>query len=355
MDSRERILAAINIKEPDRVPLFLEVVPELEQKLYKQYGLKGNELLTFLGNDIVSCSLGVANLWSKIYKDENEVDEWGFRWQSVKHNHGIYSEIIYRPLEKASFGDLKSYKIPYPEDEKRYSEVISMRERFGEKYAIMVDLSCTIFELSWYLRGMDNLLMDMVTNKSFVNLLMNKILEFYIPAAKKLAGIGVDIIWIGDDVGMQTGMIISPEMFREFLKERYRLLIDEIKRTNKDVKVAFHSDGYITPIISDLIEVGVDILNPVQPKCMDPAEIKDKFGKSLCFMGTIDEQKTLPFGTIDDLKKEILERITKVGYNGGLILGPTHNVQNDTSIEKVECFFNYAKETGKYPIKVKNL
>jgi len=353
MNSKERVLTSIEIEMPDRVPLFVELVPEVEQKLYEKYKLKGNELLTFLGNDIVNCAVGVADSWGKIYRGENEVDEWGIGWKTVKHSSGEYTEIIYKPLEKASFEDLKSYKIPDPEDKKRYSEVMRLKEKFGDSYAVMVDLSCTIFELSWYLRGMDNLMMDMHTDKKFVNLLMDKILEFYIPAAKKLAKIGIDIIWIGDDVGMQTGMIMSPEMFREFLKERYRLLIDEIKRTNRNVKVAFHSDGYITPIINDLIEVGVDILNPVQPKCMDPEEIKKSFGEKLCFMGTIDEQETLPFGTIDDLKKEILERITTVGYNGGLILGPTHNVQNDTNIEKVECFFNYAREIGKYPIKDK--
>jgi uroporphyrinogen decarboxylase len=348
MNSKERVLAATNIKEPDRTPLFVEVVPEVEQKLYNKYKLKGNELLTFLGNDIVNCAVGVADSWGKTYRGGNEVDEWGIGWKTIKHGSGEYTEMIYKPLEKTSFEDLKSYKIPDPEDEKRYYEVIRLKEKFGDKYAVMVDLSCTIFELSWYLRGMDNLLMDMFTNKRFVNLLMDRILEFYVPAAKKLAKLDVNIIWIGDDVGMQTGMIMSPEMFREFLKERYRLLIDEIKRTNRNVKVAFHSDGFVTPIISDLIEVGVDILNPVQPKCMDPAEIKEKFGKDLCFMGTIDEQETLPFGTVDDLKKEILERIQTVGYNGGLILGPTHNIQNDTSIEKIEVFFSYAKEVGNF-------
>jgi len=353
MNSIERVLTAINLKEPDRIPLFLEVVPELEQELYEKYGLKGNELFTFLGNDIVSCAIGVADSWGQMLNSSDEVDEWGIGYRTVKHRNGIYAEMIYRPLEKASLKDLKNYKVPDPEDEERYSGVIRLKEKFGDIYAVMVDLSCTIFELSWYLRGMENLLMDMYGNKNFVNYLMDKILQFYIPAAKKLAKIGVDIIWIGDDVGMQTGMIMSPEMFREFLKERYRLLINEVKRLNKNIKIAFHSDGYITPIINDLIEVGVDILNPVQPTCMDPAEIKEMFGDKLCFMGTIDEQETLPFGTIDDLKKEILERITTVGYNGGLILGPTHNVQNDTSLEKVEYFFNYAKEIGKYPIKDK--
>jgi uroporphyrinogen-III decarboxylase len=211
-------------------------------------------------------------------------------------------------------------------------------------------MSCTIFELSWYLRGMDKLLIDMIDNSKFVNILMDKILEFYIPASKKIASLGVDIIWTGDDVGMQTGMLMSPDIFRKYIKERYRILISETKRSNKDIKIAFHSDGYLIPVIGDLIEVGVDILNPVQPKCMDPKEIKGKFGEDLCFMGTIDEQEVLPFGTIEDLKKEIDLRLETVGYNGGLIIGPTHNVQNDTAMEKVEFLFNYIKEKGKYPI-----
>jgi len=352
MNSKERVITAINLKEADRVPLFLEVVPELEDLLCKKYGLKGNDLLTFLGNDIVNCAVGIAKSWGELYTDENTVDEWGFRWKSITHKNGTYSEIVYRPLEKATLEDLKKYKIPDPLNEKYYGEVIGLKEEFGNKYAVMVDLSCTIFELSWYLRGMENLLVDMLVNENFVNYLMDKILEFYIPVAKKLAKIGVDIIWIGDDIGMQNRMIISPELFRKFVKERYRLLIGEIKRANRNIKVAFHSDGYITPVIDDLIEIGVDILNPVQPKCMNPAEIKRKFGKYLCFMGTIDEQETLPFGTIEDLKGEILTRIKTVGKGGGLILGPTHNVQIDTSIEKVEVFFDYAREAGNYQVKI---
>ena len=348
MNSKERVITTINLEEPDRVPLFLEVVPELEDSLYKKYHLKGNNLLTLLGNDIVNCAVGIAKSWGELYVDENAVDEWGFRWRSVTHENGTYSEIVYRPLEKATLEDLKKYKIPDPLNERYYEEVIDLKEKYGNRYAVMVDLSCTIFELSWYLRGMENLLMDMFVNENFVDYLMDKILEFYIQVVKKLAKIGVDIIWTGDDIGMQHGMIISPELFRRFIKERYRLFINEIKKANKNIKVAFHSDGYITPIVDDLIEIGVDILNPVQPKCMDPKEIKRKFGKYLCFMGTIDEQETLPFGTIEDLKDEIFTRIKTVGKGGGLILGPTHNVQNDTSIEKVEVFFNYARKVGSY-------
>ncbi len=348
MKSRERVLTAIEIREPDRVPIFVDMVPELENKFFDKYGLKGNKLLTHLGNDIVISTVGVANSFAKIDKVDYRTDEWGIEWRTIQHKKGAYTEISKKPLDGASYEDLLNYRVPDPMDDARYEEAYKVKQDFGNEYAVMIDLSCTIFEISWYLRGMDRLLMDMVTDSRFVNTLMDKVLEFYIPAAKKLAKMGVDIIWIGDDVGMQTGMLLSPEMFNTYLKERYRSFIDEIKRVNSDVKIAFHSDGYIAPIINDLIEIGVDILNPVQPKCMDPARIKGEFGSMLCFMGTVDEQETLPFGTIEDLEIELAERIRTVGKGGGLIIGPTHNIQNDTDMAKVEFMFDYIKRKGLY-------
>lgn len=348
MNSKERVLKAIDLKILDRVPIFVDMVPELMTQFSEKYGISGNDLLTYLGNDIVVCSFGVASSWGLMH--DGEKDEWGIKWKKVKYEKGYYNEISEKPLQNATMDDLLRLKIPDARIESRYHEIASLLLKYEKEYAVMVDMSCTIFELAWYLRGMDNLLIDMVTDSEFVETLMDRILEFYIPAGKKIASMAVDIIWIGDDVGMQTGMILSPVMFRRYIMERYRLLISEIKRENPDIKIAFHSDGYITPIINDLIEVGVDILNPVQPKCMNPAEIKDKYGEKLCFMGTIDEQEVLPFGTIDDLAKEIDLRIGTIGYNGGLIIGPTHNIQNDTSIEKVEFMFDYIKEKGRYPI-----
>jgi uroporphyrinogen decarboxylase len=350
MNSKERTLKAINLKIPDRVPIFVDMVPELAEEFYKKYRLSGNKLLTYLGNDIAVCSFGIASSFG-IMKD-GETDEWGIKWKRIKYNKGFYNEIAKNPLGNATMEDLIKFKIPDAKIGSRYDEMADLVSEFGNDFAIMVDMSCTIFELSWYMRGLEKLLIDMVVNSKFVEILMDKILEFYIPAGKKIASMGVDIIWTGDDVGMQTNMILSPEMFRRYIKERYKLLISEIKRSNKSIKMAFHSDGYITPIIEDLIDVGVDILNPIQPKCMNPEKIKNQFGDRLCFMGTIDEQETLPFGSIADLKNEIDTRFKTVGYNGGLIIGPTHNIQNDTSLEKVEFLFNYIKENGKYPINI---
>ena len=144
---------------------------------------------------------------------------------------------------------------------------------------------------------------------------------------------GVDIIWTGDDVGMQTGMLISPALWRRHLKPRMAELIARVKSINPAVKVAYHSDGMIWDVIPDLIEIGLDVLNPVQPACMDPAELKVRFGDRLCFWGSLDEQHTLPFGSPDDVREEVRTRLRTIGRHGGLILGPTHHVQLDTPLE----------------------
>jgi uroporphyrinogen-III decarboxylase len=141
------------------------------------------------------------------------------------------------------------------------------------------------------------------------------------------------MVWLGDDVGMQNAMLISPKMWRRFLKPRMANFIAELKAINPDVKVAYHSDGQIYPIIPDLIEIGLDVLNPIQPASMDPARLKKEYGDKLCFWGTIDEQHTLPFGSADDVRTEVIERLNTIGRDGGLILGPTHSIQLDTPLE----------------------
>lgn len=141
-------------------------------------------------------------------------------------------------------------------------------------------------------------------------------------------------------MGAQESMIISPRMWRKFFKPRMANFIAEIKAINPQLKVAYHSDGNIYPIIPDLIEIGLDVLNPVQPASMDPEKLKEDFGDRLCFWGSIDEQHTLPFGSPADVEKEVKDRIAVLGKNGGLILGPTHHVQLDTPLENFWAMVN---------------
>jgi uroporphyrinogen-III decarboxylase len=156
---------------------------------------------------------------------------------------------------------------------------------------------------------------------------------------------GADMIWIGDDVGTQSRMLISPRHWRRYLKPRMANFIAELKAINPEVKVAYHSDGFIYPIIPELIEIGLDVLNPVQPASMDPAQLKKDFGQKLCFWGSIDEQHTLPFGTPEDVRAEVITRLRTTGENGGLILGPTHHVQLDTPMENFWAMVDTVTQT----------
>jgi uroporphyrinogen-III decarboxylase len=135
-------------------------------------------------------------------------------------------------------------------------------------------------------------------------------------------------------------MIISPRHWRHYLKPRMAAFIGTLKGINPELKVAYHSDGNLLPIIPELIEIGLDVLNPVQPMCMDPAELKHLYGDRLCFWGTVDEQETLPFGSADDVRREIHTRLQTVGKGGGLIIGPTHHVQLDTPMENFWAMVN---------------
>jgi uroporphyrinogen decarboxylase len=171
-------------------------------------------------------------------------------------------------------------------------------------------------------------------------------------AGRKFAALGVDIIWIGDDFGTQNRMLISPDLFREYFKPRYARLFAEWKTIKPNLKIAFHSDGYVFPILCDLVDIGLDILNPVQPKSMDPAEVKKHFGKRLTLWGTVDIQEVLPFGTPADVAAEVKLRLRTAGSGGGLILAPAHNIQPDVPLENILAFYSAAKEFGRYPLRI---
>jgi len=174
------------------------------------------------------------------------------------------------------------------------------------------------------------MLIDLVADPDLAERILDIPFRYHLAAARRLTELGVDMIWIGDDVGTQRAMLVAPKTWRRLFKPRLATFIAEIKAINPALQVAYHSDGDITPIVPDLIEIGLDVLNPIQPACMDPAAVKRAYGDKLAFWGSIDEQHTLPFGTPADVRAEVLTRLETIGEGGGLILGPTHHVQLDT-------------------------
>jgi uroporphyrinogen-III decarboxylase len=206
----------------------------------------------------------------------------------------------------------------------------------------------TIFETAWALRGYERMLVDFALNPEIAEQILEIPYRYHLSVAKRLTQMGVEMIWVGDDVGGQDRMLISPAHWRRFLKPRLANMISEIKNINPHMKVAYHSDGNIYPIIPELIEIGLDVLNPVQPASMDVEQLKREFGRQLCFWGSIDEQHTLPFGSAQEVSSEVLHRLRTLGAGGGLIIGPTHHVQLDTPLENFWAMVDTITQTG-YP------
>jgi uroporphyrinogen decarboxylase len=358
MTSKERIIKALHHIPPDRPPIFVSVTPQIGDCLNSYLGIKKNglvdsffanrisytEALTELGNDCVC----VAVCWPEgfcVSQSNNGLitDEWGIKWE----NTGIYSEMVGHPLaEVETIDDLDSYKFPEALAKGRFDFAEKQIKSYGNQYAIIGEQECTIFELSWYLVGLEKFLLDMMMERSYVPELLDRVMEINLKQACRLVEMGVDIIWTGDDMGNQDGMLISPDLWRTVFKPRMQHVFSTLKRINPEIKIAYHSCGSIRPIIPDLIEIGLDILNPVQPlaKNMEALPLKVEFGRNLSFFGGIDIQQLLPHGSPVEIREYVRKKKRIFGKNGGYIVAPAHNIQPDTPLENILTFFEAAKE-----------
>lgn len=357
MKHRDRVLTALHHESPDRCPMQISFTPEFADRLRADLQIKGQqihnphgggntyELERALGEDMLLTSVGWAN--SYYQSGETYTDEWGIGWKQQSYDTpfgtGSYTEISHHPLTDDK--TITSYQPPDPTRPELYTEAERVIRDFKDDYWIVGVTVTTIFETAWALRGLQQMLVDFVQDPDLAETILDIPYRYHLAAAKKLTAMGVDMIWTGDDVGSQRGMLISPNHWRRFFKPRMATFIAELKAINPDVKVAYHSDGNIQPIIPELIEIGLDILNPIQPACMDPALLKKQYGDKLCFWGSVDEQYTLPQGTPDYVRHEILTRLNTIGKNGGLIIGPTHHVQLDTPLENFWAMVNTITDT----------
>ena len=365
LSPKARVLKAINFEEPDRVPVFITITPQVAKKLSQFLGISEythpdsplaenrisyTELLVELGNDIVG--IGACSPSNNPTREIGEgilTNEWQIKFQQTE----LYADMIEHPLAHAeTVKDVEQYEMPDPLAEGRFDHARSMVEKYGGQYAICGDAEATIFEISWYLVGMQKFCLDLARKRPYIFALMDRVMEYSLGVAKELINIGADIIWLGDDVGMQKGMMISPDMWRKVLKDRLYYVITELKNKKPDLKIAYHCCGSYFPIMPDLIEIGVDIFNALQPLAanMDLKIIHERFGKQASLFGGIDIQKVVPFGTPDDIDAEVKRVISTAAKGGGFILAGAHNIQADTSVEKVLQLYKTAKKYGVYPI-----
>jgi len=361
MRHRDRVAMALAHEIPDRCPMQISFTPEFAVRLRGHLGISEAEthnphgggntyvLERALGEDMLLTSVGWANSYyatDALSEDgESYLDEWGITWRNVPYETrfgtGHYTEMVGHPLaDDAAFA---TYQPPDPERPELYVEAEALVRTYGDEYWIVGVTVTTVWETAWALRGYERTLIDLATQPDLVEWLFDIPFHYHLAAAKRLVELGVDMIWIGDDVGTQHHMLVSPPTWRRFFKPRMETFIHTLKDLNPALKVAYHSDGMIEPIIPDLIEIGLDVLNPIQPASMNPAQLAKRYGKELCFWGTIDEQYTLPFGTPADVAQEVRTRLETVGQRGGLILGPTHHVQLDTPMENFTALVDTIK------------
>jgi uroporphyrinogen decarboxylase len=205
-------------------------------------------------------------------------------------------------------------------------------------YAVTGELCLTIFERAWQMRGMEGLMMDFLANPGMAHAVCQRLADFRVEQARRFARDGVDILRLGDDVCMQQGLMMSLDVYRTFFKERIRTIVTAAKEVKPDVLVFMHCDGCVEEVIQEYIDIGIDILNPIQPECNSLARIAARFGGRIAFWGGIGTQSTMPFGTPAQVHAKVREVKQVLGRQGGLLIAPSHVLEPDVPWQNVLAF-----------------
>lgn len=361
MTPRQRILTTLNHEPPDRTPtdgwFHHEVIDSLKQHyetedwsdVLAELGIEG---WAELSPEIVSgdraeqdSSLpGHASGQPAVWLDEHTYEDvWGARFRMG--DDGRYRQWLSGPLEHAetlddiaSYAMLREAQILEPEDYPQQVADLKQQELF-----VTGDLE-NPFRRLWNLRGFENALMDYLANQEILEAVYDSLYELYTDAALRMTRAGVDMIKIVGDIAMQDRVIMGPDLWRQFDKPRMGGLIDACRQIRPDVVFFFHSDGKLTDLVDDMVEIGINVLNPIQPECMDPVEVKRRWGDRITLHGCISIQKTLPFGSPDDVRREVEDLIRNCGMDGGLILMPSNVIQPDTSVENIIACYQAARD-----------
>lgn len=279
--------------------------------------------------------------WSIYYPEgfvyDVQIDGWGVAHESSPNS--MHMTKMHHPMKNMmSLDEMKAYPLPdYTKVD--FSPLKEQMDAIHEKgLAVFVWQECTIWETAWYLRSMENLMMDMAMEDEKAEWLFEQITERACYRAKIFAEQGADIIGLGDDIGMQETIMMPMEMYQQWLKPRLKRVIDAAKSVNPDILISYHSCGYVEPFIPELIEAGVDILNPIQPECMDFKDIFEKYQGKIAFNGTIGTQKLMPFGTPEEVKAEVKRNLDIAGPNGALFCCPTHLLEPEVPWENIEAY-----------------
>jgi uroporphyrinogen decarboxylase len=382
LTSRERVKTALNHQEPDRVPIdlggfqtgihknaykelinYLGIKEEIEMLDPVQQIVKPSEAIlqkfhvdiryiTAHGPDSFRGSIEKNERNGRIWHDLK--DEFGVIW-SMPDDQMLYMDISYHPLAQAQIEHIANYPFPDGSDKSRFTGVREAALKLHKEtdYAISTGIGGVIYEYCWYLRGLEQWYYDMLANPGFCEELIEQILKYwynYYTGFMEAVGDIADIVMVGDDIAGQEGPLYSPGFYRSVVKPRQKKLIQHIHSLTK-AKIWYHTCGSCIEYIPDLIDIGVDIINPVQISAynMDPVKLKKQFGDHIVFWGGgIDAQHVLPFATPDRVREEVKKSLEVFKPGGGYVFNNVHNIQSGVPAENIIAMYEAAYEFGFY-------
>ncbi|HAX98562.1 MAG TPA: uroporphyrinogen-III decarboxylase [Candidatus Atribacteria bacterium] len=377
MTSRERVILSLNHKEPDMVPIDLGsshvtgIHIDAYEMLKKYLGIKGYDIqiidqlqcLAKVEDEVLQAlDIDTRSIFPRFRKKELQeddekwffTDEWGVSWVRKKDG-GLYFELADHPFKNAEIKDIENFDWPSPDDPYRVKGLRDDARELYEKtdYALVGDVySGCVMEFIWFQTGLVRFLTDMVLDPEFIKKIIERSLKIQLKIIDnflKEVGEYLQVLVINGDLGTQQGPLLSPKLYREFLMPYEKSIVQFVKERTK-AKIFRHTCGSIYKLIPDILQTGIDVLNPIQVSAenMDPVQLKREFGSQLSFWGGVDSQKILSQGNTDDVTEEVKKRISQLSSGGGYILGSVHNIQPDVKPENIVALYQAARKFGKY-------
>ena len=352
MNKRDNLLSLLRRKGYSEVPVVFMLCPSLEKEYKRQTGAEVHytEYFQMPWQNVRGLLLSNQDSESfrKYYpfelKPGSIIDHWGLAHEpgseAAKHMTRMR-----HPLQ--GIEELETImEYPFPDFQKASADhqKKEVEQIHAKGLAALGNMQCTIWETAWYMRSMEDLMVDMMTEDEKAGFLLDKVTESACMRAEAFVRAGVDILFLGDDIGMQNRTLISEKLYVTWLKPRLKKVINAAKSIKPDVIIFYHSCGFAAPFIPHLMEAGIDVLNPVQPECMDFKEIHELYGDRLSFHGTLGTQTTMPFGTPEDVRREVFKNLELAGDKGGLFVAPTHILEPEVPWENIIAYVKACKD-----------
>jgi len=336
MSPRERILAALNLKIPDRVPYFESAIePEIVSGVCGKSNLSEKEISKLFHRDHITWWIFPAP-----FAERKQVGSRNFFVEGLIKNDKDLKLLNHIQCYISTNEGIKLMKISNPNDKKIYgwaAKFVEDREEFAATAMTCLGIDPTIHSMGW--EGFSYLLYD---NPNLIEKVLNRYVEFSSIVVENLCKIGFDFIWAGDDIAFDSGPLFSPEVLRELVLPKLKVVTDRIT-----IPWIFHSDGNLMPILDDLLSLGMNAIHPIDPNCMDIEEVKRKYGDKVCIVGNIN-MNNLRTGTPDQVEQEVREKIEKIAPGGGYIVSSGNSLINGLKPENVKRMVDAILKYGKY-------